>query len=97
MYPASSRFDYDYYVSKHLPLVAELWAPLGLASAGASKGLSGLMPGSAPEYVTIAELNFPSVEVLQAVMTSPAAAQVLGDIPNFTDAQPKVQVSEVLG
>jgi uncharacterized protein (TIGR02118 family) len=96
MYPASSRFDYEYYVSKHLPLVGELWGPLGLVSADASKGVSGLMPGSAPEFVTIASLTFPSLDVLQAVMTSPSAAQVLGDIPNFTDAQPRVQVSEVL-
>lgn len=96
MYPSSSRFDYEYYVGKHLPLVAELWGPLGLVSAEASKGVSGLMPGSAAEYATIASLTFPSLEVLQSVMTSASAGQVLGDIPNFSDAQPKVQISEVL-
>lgn len=98
LYPSSAtRFDFDYYINKHLPLVAELWKPLGLIGVEAAKGLGGLIPGSAPIYVNIAMLTFPSLEVLQAVMTSASAPQVLGDIPNFTDAQPVVQISESIG
>lgn len=32
---AATRFDRDYYVAQHLPLVMECWAPYGLQSCGA--------------------------------------------------------------
>ena len=97
LYPASAtRFDYDYYVNKHTPLVQELWKPHGLVSIEISKGLSGLAPGSKPAYITIACLTFTSVEALQGALAA-TGSQVMGDIPNFTDVQPEVQVNEILG
>lgn len=96
MYPGTAtRFDYDYYVNKHTPMVNELWKPLGLMSVEISKGVSGLVPGSKPAYVTITNLTFTSVEALQGALAA-SGAQVLGDIPNFTDVQPEVQLNEIL-
>ena len=96
LYPSSAvRFDYDYYIDKHTAMVNELWKPLGLVSVEVSKGISGLMPGSKPAYVTIANLTFTSVDALQAALAA-TGAQVMGDIPNFTDVQPEVQLSEIL-
>ena len=59
LYPSSAtRFDYDYYIGKHTPMLKELWAPHGLVSVEISKGISGLAPGSKPAYVTITNLVF---------------------------------------
>ena len=96
LYPASAtRFDYDYYLNKHTPMVKELWSPFGLVSVEISKGVSGLAPGSKPPYVTITNLVFTSVEALQGALAA-GGAQVMGDIPNFTDVQPEVQLNEIL-
>ena len=96
MYPGSAtRFDYDYYVQKHTPMVRELWGPFGLVAVEISKGVSGLAPGSKPPYVTITNLVFTSVEGLQSALEA-SGAQVMGDIPNFTDVQPEVQLNEIL-
>lgn len=96
LYPSSAtRFDYDYYIDKHTPMVNELWKPHGLVSVEISKGLSGLMPGSKPAYVTITNLTFTSVEALQGALAA-AGAQVMSDIANFTDVQPEVQLNEIL-
>lgn len=96
LYPASAtRFDYDYYVNKHTPMLKELWTPLGLVNVELSKGVSGLMPGTKPAFCTIATLTFTSVEALQGALAT-TGAQVLGDIPNFTDVQPEVQLNEIL-
>ena len=96
LYPSSAtRFDFDYYIDKHTPMLKELWTPLGLASVEISKGMSGLAPGSKPAYVTITNLTFTSVEALQSALAA-TGAQVMGDIPNFTDVQPEVQLNEIL-
>ena len=96
LYPASAtRFDYDYYLNKHTPMLLDLWKPHGLVKVELDKGVSGLAPGSAPGYLTVATLTMQSVEALQAAMAA-SGAQLLGDIPNFTDAQPEVQINEIL-
>lgn len=95
LYPAASRFDYDYYVNKHTPMVLELWKPHGLIRVEISKGVSGLAPGSAAKYCTIAVLTFTSLEALQAALAA-SGAQVMGDIPNYTDSQPEIQINEPL-
>ena len=88
-----ARFDFDYYTTKHLPLVRD---KLGTALTGiaADKGIAGGAPGSAPTYVAIAHLYFESVESFQSAF-NPAAEAILGDIPNYTDLQPDLQISEV--
>ena len=96
LYPSTAtRFDYDYYLGTHTPMLQELWGPLGLMSIQLSRGVSGLIPGSTPTYVTLAVLTFSNAEALQACVSS-SGAQILGDIPNFTDVQPDVQINEVL-
>ena len=88
-----ARFDFDYYTTKHLPLVRD---KLGTALTGiaADQGIAGGTPGSAPAYIAIAHLYFDSVEAFQEAF-NPVAGDVLGDIPNYTDLQPELQISEV--
>ena len=96
MYPAGEgkTFDMNYYTQKHIPLVAGL---LGDAVKGASidKGLGGPEPGSAPTYSTCGHLYFESLEAFQNAF-GPNAEKIMGDIPNFTNVQPVVQIGEVL-
>lgn len=92
LYPASARFDYDYYVNKHTPMVMELWKPHGLVSITIGKGVSGLAPGSAAKYATVAVLTFTSTEALQAALAA-GGARVMSDVPNYTDSQPEIQLN----
>lgn len=96
LYPHApgKRFDFDYYTQKHLPLVGQLLGGV-LRGASAERGVSGGMPGAEPAFAAIAQLTFESFEVLQAALGQHAPA-LMSDIPNFTDIQPVIQVSEVL-
>jgi uncharacterized protein (TIGR02118 family) len=91
-----SRFDLDYYMKKHIPMVEEKMAPHGLTGWTVSKGLGGLTPGTPAPYVVHAHLDFQSLEGLQAGLAVEGAA-IMGDIPNYTDLQPEIQVNEVVG
>jgi uncharacterized protein (TIGR02118 family) len=95
MYPNSDgcTFDMTYYRDVHMRLVRELIGP-ALKGLRAEKGLGGAAPGSPAQYVAVGHLVFESVEA--AGMALQAHAQrLMGDIPNFTNTQPVIQLSEI--
>ena len=95
MYPsgAGGRFDMTYYLTKHLPMALER---LGTAVKGASveQGLTGAEPGSPPPYLAMGHLLFESVEAFQQSF-GPHAQALFADLPNYTDIEPTIQISEV--
>ena len=95
LYPQTdgARFDWDYYLASHVPLVRE---KLGKACKGIAveKGLAGGAPGAPPSFVALCHLSFESVEAFQAAF-APHATTLMGDIPNYTSTQPTIQISEV--
>jgi uncharacterized protein (TIGR02118 family) len=95
MYTSGSgtRFDMDYYCKSHIPMVQQ---KLGAACRGVTveQGLRGGMPDAPPTYVAIAHLLFDSVAEFDAAFV-PHAAAIMADVPNYTDAQMVIQVSEV--
>ncbi len=86
-------FDMNYYLEKHVPLVQ---GKLGstLKKTDVDQGLSGAEPGSQPTYLAMCHLYFDSIEAFQNSF-GPIAEDLLADIPNFTNTQPVIQISEV--
>ena len=58
------------------------------------KGIAGGAPGTAATYQCVCTLHFESVDAFQAAF-APHAGEIMGDIANYTDAQPIVQIGEV--
>lgn len=84
------RFDFGYYTATHIPMVARLLQ----ASIEVRKGLSGTN-GSPAAFVCLATIWIDSVEQFQTAMTR-NGAQIMGDIPNYTNIEPIIQFDEVL-
>lgn len=91
---ADSTFDMDYYKTKHMPMAAELTAP-ACKGWSADSGLGGAAPGEPPAYAAIGTLLYDSVEEFGAAI-GPHMDQILADIPNYTNVQPVIQISEVV-
>ncbi len=87
-------FDMDYYAQQHMPLVAELLGD-ALKSYAIDKGVGGRAPDEPIPYLAIGYLYFDQLSDYQEAF-GPVAEQILNDIPNYTDIQPTVQVSEVI-
>jgi uncharacterized protein (TIGR02118 family) len=87
------KFDKAYYLSKHIPMVKQ---KLGSACKrmDVDQGLGGAQPGSKPAFVAMAHMLFDSVDAFQKAF-APHADTIMGDIPNYTDIQPVIQLSEV--
>lgn len=94
LYPNSpgARFDMAYYTSRHMPMVQKKVTTC--KSIAAEKGVAGGTPGSQPTYIAIGHLLFDSVEAFQSGF-GPHAEEILADIPNYTNTQPVIQVSEI--
>ena len=96
MYPYADdkSFDMEYYANKHMPMVAELFGD-GLKHMAIDKGVSGRTEGDPLPYVAIGYFYFNQLSEYQEAF-GPNAEQILNDIPNYTDIQPVIQISEVV-
>jgi len=96
LYPngTGKTFNMDYYCNTHVPMVASL---LGDAVKGATveKGLSGGEPSSKATYAAMGNLYFDSIASFESNFGSHAPA-IMGDVPNFTNIEPVIQISEVM-
>lgn len=89
---AGATFDMAYYTSKHMPMVQKKVTTCKGISA--EKGVAGGTPGSQPTYIAVGHLLFDSVAAFQSGF-GPHAEEILADIPNYTNMQPIIQVSEI--
>jgi len=88
------RFDHDYYREEHLPLIKKRMGA-ALKYYTIDKGLSGGAPGTPAPFVAACHLLCDSVNAYQSAF-GPYAEEISGDIRNFTDVTPFLQVSEVV-
>ena len=88
-----SKFDMHYYCNSHMPMVRQ---KLGTAckSAAVEQGIAGATPGSRPGFIAMGHLYFETVEAFQTAFAAHAES-IMADIPNYTDIQPTLQISEV--
>lgn len=91
----TKTFNMDYYLAHHIPLVRGL---LGDHCKGVAVeiGLAGLgEPDTPAPYIVCGHLYFDSMSDLENSVNA-NLEQMVGDIPNFTNIQPVVQIGEVV-
>jgi uncharacterized protein (TIGR02118 family) len=95
LYPRGekSRFDMDYYCAKHIPMVINKLGA-ALKRTEVDEGMAGGAPNSPAPFVGAAHLYFDSVESFQGAF-GPHAKEIMADVPNYTDIQPTMQISQV--
>jgi uncharacterized protein (TIGR02118 family) len=89
MYTKGGKFNYDYYVNKHMALVHRLLDPFGLMKSEVNKGI-----GDSP-YMAIGHLVFNSIEDMQKGLQA-HDPELAADLFNFSDVKPQFQISEII-
>lgn len=96
LYPSGEgkHFDMEYYSKKHVALLGTL---LGDAIIGATveNGLGGAAPGEAAPFAAMGNLYFESMDSFQKSF-GPHAQAIMADVPNYTNIEPIMQISEVV-
>ena len=88
LYPKGEgvTFDVDYYRTAHMAIVHRTMG--GVVRSEVDQPIDG-------PYAGVGHLYFESMESLQATMGN-GSTEALDDIPNFTNSQPVIQISQVL-
>jgi uncharacterized protein (TIGR02118 family) len=98
LYPnrEGSRFDLLYYLDAHIPRTKELLSSHpGFKGVSVDRGAAAAEPGTDAPYVIMCHLLFDSLEDFQAAF-APHSTTLQEDVPNYTDIQPLIQISDVL-
>lgn len=95
LYPAGEgkTFDMDYYVNKHMPMVAGFIGK-NLKFFEIDKGVGGRAPGDKAPYVAVGYFVVADTAKYNKAIADNRDA-VINDIKNYTNIQPIVQISEV--
>jgi uncharacterized protein (TIGR02118 family) len=98
LYPAtpSSTFDMSYYLSSHMPLVAEKWGPFGLQAWSVVNLTNEHDGGLKPPYSVQATLVWDKAESIKTAIDKEGEV-VFGDVKNFSNEAPVFMVGEVVG
>jgi uncharacterized protein (TIGR02118 family) len=89
LYSQGGKFDFDYYLNKHMKLVHKLLDPFGLIRTEVDKGI-----GTAP-FAAIGHLFFRTIEDMQKGLQA-HDPELAADLVNFSDVKPEFQISEIL-
>ena len=89
------EFDFDYYLNKHMPMSIKLLSQAkGFKSVSVEKGVDVEEPKIESSYVAMCHYYFDSLEDFIAAFT-PHAEKLQGDIANYTNIEPIIQINEV--
>lgn len=96
MYPNGPdiHFDEAYYRDRHMPMVKELMGEHCKSYTIDRAFPSDTAQKDAP-YIAMGHLFCESVEAFQAGF-GPHTEVIMGDIPNYTNQKPLIQISQVL-
>lgn len=80
---ASTRFDRDYYVNTHLPMVMDAWRSFGLESVAA------FFPAdNGAGTIAVCICGFRDEAAMFASLRSPETGRIMDDVKSFTDVEP---------
>lgn len=89
------QFDFDYYLNTHMPMsIDRLSRAKGFKGMSVERGVDIAEPRIESSYVAMCHYYFDSLENFMAAFM-PHAAELRGDIANYTDIQPIIQINEV--
>ncbi|KRG76506.1 hypothetical protein ABB28_03080 [Stenotrophomonas chelatiphaga] len=77
------RFDREYYMTRHIPMVEEAWMPLGLQSTDVLFSANGDQ-----EIAAVCLCKFKTEGAMHAALSAPETVAIMSDIERFTDIAP---------
>ena len=97
LYPneQGKKFDHEYFTGSHASLVREQLSSRGLVRFEQEKGVSSEDPNTPAPFVAVAHLTFSTLDEVHNAFHE-VGREVMGDIKNYTDIPPQVQISEIV-
>lgn len=90
-----AKYDIEYYMAKHMPLIETRWGKYGIKSWSATKYSNGI-DGSPPLYAFGSVVTWDNEEQVKTAFTGPEVGEIMADVPNFSNKQPIFLIGELL-
>ena len=96
MYPSGEgrTFNMNYYKNNHMPMLKKLFGPT-MKKYVIDKGLRGRTVEDEIPFLAMGHMYFETISDYENVFGQ-HHEKILGDIPNYTNIRPIVQISEVV-
>ena len=89
------EFDFDYYLNTHMPMSIErLSGAKGFKGVSVERGIEIEEPPINSSYVAMCHYYFESLEDFMAAFM-PHAEELQGDLVNYTNIEPTIQINQV--
>ena len=89
------HFNFDYYLNKHMPLsIDRLSGAEGFKGVSVERGIEINEPNMKSSFVAMCHYYFDTLENFMAAFM-PHAEELQGDIPNYTNIEPIIQINKV--
>jgi uncharacterized protein (TIGR02118 family) len=90
------KFDFDYYMNRHMPRSIQLLSKAkGYRGVSVERGMEIGEPKIDSLFVAMCNYYFDSLEEFMAAF-GPHAEELQGDIINYTNIEPTIQINKVL-
>ena len=76
-------------------MMVEKPGPMGLVKGEIDKGIGGATAGSPPPYVAMGHMVFNSIDDFQKAFAV-HGNEIMADVPNYTNIEPQIQISEMV-
>ncbi len=90
-----SKFNLEYYVTQHVPMVEKLLKPMGMDKLVVEQAMGTPMPNEPAPFSVIEHLLFNNLEEMEMGMGH-YGPNLMRDVANFTNVKPVVQISKRL-
>jgi uncharacterized protein (TIGR02118 family) len=90
LYSANEKFDYNYYLTHHMPLVEKTWTSKGMTSWKAIE----LDPKSG--YCVLCTMEWDSPDGFAKVSTEDKEL-IINDVPNYAKGKMSIVMGKVIG
>ena len=96
LYPktAESRFDMAYFLSRHIPLIREVFKDLSLTHIEVDQGIANVFPDQPVPFESICYFTFANDQDFQTGMAA-RGSEIVADLPNYTNVQPIIQIDRI--
>jgi uncharacterized protein (TIGR02118 family) len=91
-----THFDYDYYLNTHMPMsIEKLSASKGFKGVSVERGISIQTPEIKSSFHAMCHYYFETLEDFMYAF-EPHAEELQGDIKNYTNVEPVIQINDVV-
>ncbi|KAG4293426.1 ethyl tert-butyl ether degradation EthD [Fusarium proliferatum] len=90
-----AKYDFEYYVSKHMPLIQERWGKYGVKGWSATQFTNGL-DGSPGPYAFGSIVEWEDQSQVKIAFAGPEVAEIMGDVVNFSNKEAVFLLGKVM-